>query len=118
MKFLVKCIYVSLPLLIFILYYCFYHSTGNIWSAQCLFYQKTGILCPGCGGQRAFDALIHGEFIRALRMNALVYLIVPYTFCLYVLMGVHIIWNKNILTKIKLVLKIGGILILLMIIFL
>jgi hypothetical protein len=37
----------------------------------CPFRAVTGLLCPGCGMTRAFCALGHGEFRRALHFNAL-----------------------------------------------
>ena len=35
----------------------------------CLFHRFTGLLCPGCGGQRAAHLLLHGELAAALRSN-------------------------------------------------
>lgn len=37
----------------------------------CLFRSATGLLCPGCGATRAARALLHGELLAALRLNAL-----------------------------------------------
>jgi hypothetical protein len=37
----------------------------------CVFHQLTGLNCPGCGMTRALYALLHGEFLTALRDNAL-----------------------------------------------
>lgn len=37
----------------------------------CLFHELTGLNCPGCGSTRAFYALLHGNFMRALKDNAL-----------------------------------------------
>lgn len=32
----------------------------------CLFYRLTGLYCPGCGGTRAWIALLHGRFLQSL----------------------------------------------------
>src|SRR5271170_2433470 len=37
----------------------------------CLFHQLTGLNCPGCGMTRALYALLHGNFLLALKDNAL-----------------------------------------------
>ena len=37
----------------------------------CQFHRLTGLNCPGCGMTRALHALMHGEFLQALRDNAL-----------------------------------------------
>ena len=35
----------------------------------CLLYETTGLICPGCGGTRALNALFNGEIIKALSLN-------------------------------------------------
>lgn len=43
----------------------------------CQFYRTTGILCPGCGGQRALHFLLHGELGLAFHHNAAFMLSLP-----------------------------------------
>lgn len=43
----------------------------------CPFYKITGWYCPGCGGQRAFHALLHGHFLDALSDNFLIFIMIP-----------------------------------------
>ncbi len=38
----------------------------------------TGLLCPGCGGQRAFYSLINGNIKLAFSYNAYMFFAVPY----------------------------------------
>lgn len=45
---------------------------------KCVLFQWTGILCPGCGGTRAAHELVHLRFFAALRMNAMVVLLLPF----------------------------------------
>ncbi len=40
----------------------------------CLFYETTGLYCPGCGSGRAVLALLHGHPLKALGHNALLFL--------------------------------------------
>jgi hypothetical protein len=39
--------------------------------AVCPFKSATGAPCPGCGSLRTLDALVHGDLLRAVRMNPL-----------------------------------------------
>ncbi len=41
----------------------------------CLFYETTGLYCPGCGSGRAALALLHGHFLKALGHNPLLFLL-------------------------------------------
>ena len=44
----------------------------------CLFYQVTGVYCPGCGMTRAILAFCHGQFEEAFHCNMLLYLLLPF----------------------------------------
>lgn len=44
---------------------------------RCLFFQVTGLQCPGCGGLRAAHHLLHGEWAMAWRLNPLAVLVGP-----------------------------------------
>lgn len=76
---------VIFPLLIICLYY-FYNETNSGWSIQCSFYRITGLQCPGCGGQRALHYLLHGEFLKALRSNAMFVVCLPFFIYLYIVL--------------------------------
>ena len=43
----------------------------------CLFYELTGLYCPGCGSGRAALALLHGRVGEAFGHNALAMLFLP-----------------------------------------
>ena len=46
----------------------------SLWP-RCPIHALTGIYCPGCGGQRAVSAILHGDFAGALDQNALIFAI-------------------------------------------
>lgn len=41
-------------------------------ASECYMYRMTGYYCPGCGGTRAVQALLHMELIRSLRYHPVV----------------------------------------------
>jgi hypothetical protein len=43
----------------------------------CLYWNVLGVHCPGCGMTRAFSALLHADFARALSYNKLVVVVFP-----------------------------------------
>lgn len=43
----------------------------------CMFYETTGLLCPGCGGTRALHQLLHGNVAAAFQLNALLVMTLP-----------------------------------------
>ena len=44
---------------------------------RCPIKAVTGFDCPGCGSQRAFHALLHGDVAAAWRFNAALFFAVP-----------------------------------------
>jgi hypothetical protein len=48
-----------------------YHRVpgGMWWYPGCLFQKATGLHCPGCGMTRATYAALHGDLLKAFRMN-------------------------------------------------
>src|SRR5687768_3288825 len=63
-------------LLAAIVFYAYNPATENFFPA-CPFLSLTGFLCPGCGSQRALHQLLHGNFLAALQLNALLVISVP-----------------------------------------
>ena len=51
-----------------IVYMRYFHI--ELYSAsECYMYRMTGYYCPGCGGTRAVQALVHVELLRSLRCH-------------------------------------------------
>lgn len=52
------------------------NAPGSLFP-PCLFRTLTGLYCPGCGITRMLHALVHGDFVRAFGMNAMVLAMLP-----------------------------------------
>ncbi len=48
----------------------FFNPSANGFYPVCQFHRLTGLNCPGCGATRALYALLHGNFLIALKDNA------------------------------------------------
>jgi hypothetical protein len=46
---------------------------------RCPIHELLHLQCPGCGATRAVAALLHGHFIEAMNLNALITLLLPFT---------------------------------------
>ena len=46
-------------------------------SIPCVFYELTGLYCPGCGSGRAVCALLHGRLREAVGYNVLLFILGP-----------------------------------------
>ncbi len=49
----------------------FFNPSAHNFYPVCQFHRLTGLNCPSCGMTRALYALLHGDFLTALRDNAL-----------------------------------------------
>ena len=59
-------------------FYFFWNPSEITTLTLCPFKNLTGFHCPGCGGQRAFHQILHGNFIQAFHSNFLIYLFLPF----------------------------------------
>lgn len=58
----------------FYLYLRYFYLFSGFMSSECIFLKNTGFYCPGCGGTRSFNSLIHGRFAEAFLFHpALIY---------------------------------------------
>lgn len=89
-------ILIIIPLIVVFVFYNYYAISGSQWSVQCSFHDITGWLCPGCGGQRAFYHLLHGDISTALHHNLLILVILPFLIYAYVVLGqIYLVGNKK-----------------------
>ncbi len=54
-----------------------FSPTRYAFYPRCPLHVWTGLHCPGCGSLRAVHSLLHGDFLSALRFNALLILSAP-----------------------------------------
>ncbi len=76
---------IMIALLTGIYLYSQYNPENYRFFPKCPVYLLTGYKCPGCGSQRAFYNLFHGDLVTAFMYNPLMILLIP-----YVLFGIYI----------------------------
>lgn len=59
------------------LLYFYFDPSLHHFFPPCPFYFATSLYCPGCGSQRAFHALLHGDLFKASGHNLLFVLFLP-----------------------------------------
>jgi len=67
-------------LLSLMILYFFADARTSVIFPKCIFHSLTSLYCPGCGSQRAFSALLHGEIWQAVNYNLLFILCLPLLF--------------------------------------
>lgn len=68
--------------------------------ATCVVKNYTGLDCPGCGGQRAIDSIIKGEFKEAFYYNQLIYFYISIIGYIYVLViETYVLKNREIMQR-------------------
>ena len=70
-----------------------FDPAGSPFFPKCLTYTLTGLYCPGCGTARALHQLAHGHVGKALRLNPLMVLALP--FLAYGLISDLVWWVKG-----------------------
>lgn len=64
---------------------------------------QMGLVCPACGGTRAVAALCRGDLIAAVRLNALVVLLIVYAALVIVVFHIEVLlqqrWARVIRTR-------------------
>ena len=61
------------------LFAVFYARSGST-AIRCVFYELTGLYCPGCGSTRAIRALMNGQLKQAFLFNPLLFVLGPPAF--------------------------------------
>ena len=59
-------------------FYFFWNPSEIVVLPLCPFKNLTSFYCPGCGGQRAFHQILHGNFVQAFHSNLLSYISFPF----------------------------------------
>lgn len=83
---------ISLILFIICLYIIVKNDTIKI-IPPCYIFQKTGLLCPSCGGTRCIKELLNFNIVEALKMNAF------YTITILYLLVLNIVYVLNTVLK-------------------
>lgn len=59
------------------LFYYVFDPVETDFMPRCVFHRLTGLQCVGCGSQRMFHALLHGDLSGAVEANAFVTFSLP-----------------------------------------
>ena len=70
--------------------FAYYNPEDHRFFPKCPVFLLTGYKCPGCGSQRAFYHLFHGNFLTAFRYNPLMIVLIP-----YILSGIYLEYIAN-----------------------
>ena len=93
----------ALPVVIvsgLLLFYFLFDARKTAWLPQCPFHLFTGLLCPGCGSQRALSSILHGEFLQAMRFNILLIASLPFLLYSATVMVINKATGHTIIQKI------------------
>jgi Protein of unknown function (DUF2752) len=69
-------------------------TTNNF--PKCPLYSFTHLYCTGCGSQRAFHQILHGNFIQATHYNVMAVIFLPYILLKYLIDLVNYLFKKSI----------------------
>jgi len=83
----------SVGLIVAILYY-FINPSFNFFP-RCPLYSTTGILCPGCGSQRALHDFLHLDFMGVVGHNVLFLFGIVVLLYHFTILGLNTFFSKN-----------------------
>ena len=65
---------VAIPIIVFSMILIYHGFESFIFATMppCRLYYFFGLMCPGCGGTRSVEALLHGDIFTSLRLNPFV----------------------------------------------
>lgn len=69
------------------------------YGPPCVLHRLTGWNCPGCGGTRAFFALVHGDPVQSLRYNPLTLIILTSVLVWLVRVGLRFVFPADRLLR-------------------
>lgn len=81
-KYILLFLSIAFPLLVLFVY-GFIYKANVVDYGECSLYRLTGFDCPGCGGQRMFSGLLHGQLGVAARNNLLALVAIPFAVYFY-----------------------------------
>lgn len=64
------------------IYWCIYKIWGI--AIPCVWFEVTGLYCPGCGITRMFESILVGDFYQAFRYNQLCFFLLPLAVALFI----------------------------------
>lgn len=73
------------------LFYLYFTGEGEGAGIPCMFHQITGLYCSGCGASRALRSILHFDFYRALRYNAIFTVLLPFLAVYFGALGISYI---------------------------
>lgn len=89
-------------------YYALLFGNEGQSGAICVFDKTLGWQCPGCGGQRAVAAILHGNFIEALFFNPLIYVYIALVvYLVIILVEGYLLKNQKVIDKMVLPVNFG-----------
>jgi len=99
-KSLKKILIVITTLSLLMILYFFADARTSFIFPRCIFHSLTGLYCPGCGSQRAFSALLHGEPLQAVNYNLLFILCLPLLFYSSIITVINIFRRDQLVQQI------------------
>src|SRR5687768_11416026 len=96
----IKILIIITVLSLLMMLYFFADVSDSVIFPKCIFYFLTGLYCPGCGSQRAFSALLHGELWQAVNYNLLFIICLPLLFYSAVIALVNVFRKEQLMQQI------------------